>query len=398
MRALEILKGIRIVSFTQFLLGPAGVQYLGDLGADVIKVEPLSGAWERHWSGGEHYLNGWSVFHLLAHRNSRSIAIDLKRSEGQALARKLAAVADVVVQNYRPGVIERLGVGYDEVRKLNPKLIYVSASGYGRGGPYRDLAGQDLLLQALTGLAYITGDGNGPPTAVGCAAVDHHSAALLAMGVLAALVHRLRTGEGQHVEITMVEGALDLQRETVSYHLNGFPVARSHSGLASNYHPAPYGIYRTTDGYIALSVSPLRMLYEATHEERLLPYVAPEEAWCKRDEIHDVVASIIALKSTDAWLDQLRPHGVWVERVNSYTECFDDPGVKHLDPVMEVEVKGAGRVKMLKFPIRFGAGEPAVRHVPPAVGENTAQILKEMGYSDQEIAGLEHDKVITGTT
>lgn len=114
MRALEILKGIRIVSFTQFLLGPAGVQYLGDLGADVIKVEPLSGAWERHWSGGEHYLNGWSVFHLLAHRNSRSIAIDLKRSQGQALARKLAAAADVVVQNYRPGVIERLGVGYDE--------------------------------------------------------------------------------------------------------------------------------------------------------------------------------------------------------------------------------------------------------------------------------------------
>lgn len=394
MGSLNVLKGIRVVSFTQFLLGPAGVQFLGDLGADVIKVEPPTGAWERHWTGGEHYLNGRSVFYLSTHRNTRSIAINLKHSEGQNVARRLGEMADVVVQNFRPGVAERLGVGYEDLRKLNRKLIYVSASGYGSSGPYRDLPGQDLLVQALTGLAFITGRADDAPTAAASPVIDHHGAALLALGVLAALLHRTNTGEGQHVELNMVQAGLNLQMEPIAYHLNGFQISRSESGLATNYHPAPYGIYRTKDGYIALSVSPVQSLYEATMDERLRPLLGSKDGWEKRDEIYKVLAPSIARKTTSEWITQLRAHGVWVEQVESYDDCFDHPAVSALDPVMEVEVPGAGAVRLLKFPIKFSAGETPVRRHPPEIGENTVEILKEAGYPDDEIAKLRTDGTV----
>lgn len=394
MGKLNVLNGVRIISFTQFLLGPAGVQYLADLGADVIKIEPPAGAWERHWTGGEHYLNGVSVFYLLTNRNSRSIAIDLKQPEGQAIARRLAADADVVIQNYRPGVVERLGVGYEELRRENPRLIYVSASGYGDTGPYRDLPGQDLLIQAMTGLAEITGSASGPPTAVGCPVVDHHGAALLAMGVLAALLHRANTGEGQHVRLNMVQAALDLQRETLSYHMNGFPIERSATDAATNYHPAPYGIYRTQDGYLALSASPIRGLYEGTGDERLKAFLAPGDAWEKRAQICAVVAEIMPAKTTAQWVEQLRAHKVWVQRVNSYDQCLKEPAVKALDPVVEITANQAGPVKLLNFPINFSAGEPALRYSPPAVGEHTVEVLREAGYPAAQIDELVGKRVV----
>src|SRR5919197_1507370 len=201
---LAILAGVRVLSFTQFLLGPSGVQFLADLGADVIKVEPPGGRlWERNWSGADVFKNGVSVFFLLAHRNQRSLTLDLKHPDGRAVARRLIERADILVQNFRPGVMARLGLDWETAQSINPRLIYVSASGYGESSPFRDRPGQDLLLQALTGLASISGREGQPPTPVGTAVVDQHGAVLLAFGVLAGLLERGRTGRGLQVELSM---------------------------------------------------------------------------------------------------------------------------------------------------------------------------------------------------
>src|SRR5438093_1005803 len=192
---LAILAGVRVVSFTQFLLGPSGVQFLADLGADVVKVEPPGGRlWERNWSGADLFKNGVSVFFMLAHRNQRSLTLDLKHPEGRAVARRLVERADVLVQNFRPGVMARHGLDWETAKAINPRLIYVSASGYGESSPYRDRPGQDLLMQGLSGLASISGRADQPPTAVGTAVINQHGATLLALGVDRAPRARGRVG------------------------------------------------------------------------------------------------------------------------------------------------------------------------------------------------------------
>jgi crotonobetainyl-CoA:carnitine CoA-transferase CaiB-like acyl-CoA transferase len=385
----KTLSGIKILSLTQFLLGPAGMQYLADLGADVIKVEPPWGAWERTWSGGNHFLNGISPFFLLAHRNVRSITLDLKRPEAQEVAGRLAAGSDVLVQNFRPGVIDRFGLDYESLREINPRLIYASVSGYGEESPVRALPGQDLLIQAMAGLMASTGRTDDPPTPAGAAIVDQHGAALLAMGVLAALLHRERTGEGQKIEVTMVQAALDLQLEPATYYLNGAPLARPRHSIADTFHAAPYGVYRTADGYLALSMSSVSSLSEALGGvPALTPFAAPELATSKREEIAEILIPILRSRPTGEWIATLRERGIWCAPVNDYDQVFAEPAVRYLDPVLEIDHPEAGRVRLLKHPVRYGAGEPTVRHLPPRIGEHTETILREAGYSPAEIERL----------
>lgn len=387
---LGILSGVRVLSFTQFLLGPAAVQYLADMGADVIKIEPpRTGAWERTWSGADAFVNGVSVFYLLSHRNVRSLTLDLKHPEGQAVARRLLMDADVLVQNFRPGVMDRLGLGYEEARRINPTIIYASASGYGDAGPYRDLPGQDLLVQAISGLMSITGRAGEMPVPVGAAVVDQHSAALLAMGILAALLHRERTGEGQKVEITMVQGALDLQMEPLVYYLNGGKMERPREALASTFHPAPYGVYETKDGYIVLSLSPVKAIRDALGgPAELAPYEDPKLAMEKREEIRRALGPFFVTRTTKEALELLQSHGIWSAQVNNYEQVFADPAVCFLEPILNTDHPQAGKVRLLKHPVRYSVGEPEFRRVPPRVGENTDEILRELGYTAEDIARL----------
>jgi crotonobetainyl-CoA:carnitine CoA-transferase CaiB-like acyl-CoA transferase len=383
------LSGIKILSLTQFLLGPAGVQYLADLGADVIKVEPPWGAWERTWSGSNYFLNGVSPFFLLAHRNVRSLTLDLKRPEAQEVARRLANEADVLVQNFRPGVVARFGLDYDTLRRSNPRLIYASVSGYGEESPERALPGQDLLIQAMAGMMAATGRAGEPPTPAGAAIVDQHGAALLAMGILAALFHRERTGEGQKLEITMVQAALDLQLEPVTYHLNGAPLARPRHSIADTFHAAPYGVYQSADGYLALSMTPVGDLAEALGGvPALAPYADPDLAMPQREAIAEILKPILRTKTTADWIATLRERGVWCAPINDYEQVFAEPAVQFLDPVLEVEHPKAGHVRLLKHPIRYGAGEMELRFRPPTVGEHTMDVLREAGYTDADIARL----------
>src|SRR5262249_51985595 len=217
---LDLLQGIRIVSFNHFLLGPMGTQALGDLGADVISVETPQGAWQRGWAGGDVWPDGESALHLCANRNKRSVAIDIKCAEGRDIALRLIDTADVVAENFRPGVMEKLGLGFEALKARKPSLIYASASGYGPDGPYAEKPGQDLLAQALFGMMAITGQAASGPRPAGASVIDHHGAALLAMGILAALVCRQRTGAGWRVDVSLMQSALDLQAESLGAWIN----------------------------------------------------------------------------------------------------------------------------------------------------------------------------------
>lgn len=392
---LKLLEGVRIVAFATFLIGPAAVQYLADMGADVIKVEePSRGPHERHWAGAGTFVNGVSAFFLMSNRNMRSIALDLKSDEGRQAAVELTRDADVVVSNFRPDVMRRFGLDYDTLRAENPDLIYASASGFGTDSPYRDLPGQDLILQSMTGLAAMTGL-EGRPNAAGAAVVDQHSAALLAMGILAALVNRAATGEGQQLETTMVQSALDLQSEAYALHLNGADLHRPRASLATAYHEAPYGFYEVSDGYIALSMSPIAKLSAALGSPpELEPFLDPAIAFTRRDEIAAALAPLLSGYSGTDLLALLRRNDIWCAPVNDYTQALADPIVEWLEPVATFTHPEAGEVSVIKLPLRFGSGEFAVRRPPPALGEHTRELLEELGYEPERIDRLQKKGVI----
>jgi crotonobetainyl-CoA:carnitine CoA-transferase CaiB-like acyl-CoA transferase len=392
---LAVLSGVRILSFTQFLLGPSGVQFLADLGADVVKIEPPGGTlWERNWSGANLYLNGMSGLFLAAHRNQRSLTLDLKKPEGREIAHRMVKDADVLVQNFRPGVMTRLGLDYEQAKALNRRLVYVSASGYGDSSPYRERPGQDLLMQAVTGLASISGRSDQPPTAVGTAVVDQHGASLLALGVLAALLERQRTGQGLHVEVNMLRAALDLQLEIATYVLNGARLEKTPTPLASTFHPPPYGLYATADGWLALSMSPLSALRDALELPALEPYTKERWPYESREAVARLLEPVLCKRTTAEWLEHLVPLGIWAAPVLSLPEALRDPAVVAADAIEEIDHPVAGRVRVLRFPVELSTGRAMVRRPQPTPGQHSEEILKEYGYADAAVRRLREAGVV----
>ncbi len=383
-----MLKGIKVLSFTHFLQGPAAVQYLGDLGADVVKIENPKGAYERHWSGAESYLNGESVFYLLAGRNQRSLSINLRTEEGKEVIEKLVQEADVIIENFRPGVMERLGLGYDDVSKINPKVVYCSCSGFGSSGPYKDRPGQDLLIQAMSGLASLSGRKSDPPTLVGTALVDQHAAVLAVVGILSSLFERTRTGKGKKVESNLLNAALDLQTEPFNYYLNGTELyERSETGISSRFHQAPYGVFQTKDGYICMSLTSTETLAKVFGDDQFLNWNRDDQ-FSKREEINARVAENMLTQTTAYWFDMFDQYEVWYSPINSYEDVVNDPQVKWNKAITSFKHPVAGDVNVLGHPVLYNGEALDVRRVPPQLGEQTDEVLKSLGYSDEAINEL----------
>lgn len=381
-----MLDGIRVISLTHYLQGPSCVQYLADLGADVIKVEKIGGAYERSWSGSESWVGDQSVFFLLAGRNQRSIEIDLRSPEGIEVLWKLIETADVLVENFRPGALARLGLDYEAVKSRNPSIVYCSLSGYGSAGPLSGKAGQDLLIQSISGLAMLTGGQDSPPTPVGSAVVDQHGATLGALGILAALVRRGSTGQGAHVDANLLSAALDLQIEPLNYYLNGSDLyPRSSGSLATRFHQAPYGVYKTQDNWITVSLSAADLLAEVLPAPELSG-LTRDDQFTQRERVSAIVADALLARTTAQWLAIFDAAGVWAVPVRDYAELVDDEQVAANGSILSIEHPTVGNVRLLAHPVKYDGVVPSVTRAPPLSGQHTRELLSEIGYSPAEIA------------
>lgn len=398
-----LLDGVRIVSLCHYLQGPAAAQYLADMGANVIKVEPIGGAYERKWSGARVFVGDISGFYLCANRNKRSVSINLKSEKGREVFLSLVARADVVMENFRPGTLERLGLGPDVLRTARPDIILASATGYGPDGPYSDLPGQDLLIQARTGLISVTA-GQQPgvlPAAAGCAVVDQHGGALFALGILGALFKRQRTGSPTRVESSLFNAGIDLQQEAITNYANGQmtrDVLRRDPHLATWFHEAPYGVYETADGrHVAISLNALDAL-EAALDEAVgaAPAgvsAAPLDPFIGRDLLAARLAQRIAELDLQTVVAALSARRLWHAPVTNYTELLTDPQARHNRVFERLRLNGADAV-LVNHPNRYDGAVPGVRHVATTAGADTGAVLAEHGFDRAEIEALVESGVV----
>ncbi len=390
-----MLGNMRVVSFCHYLQGPAATQYLADMGADVVKVEPPKGAFERHWSGANTYVGDVSAFYLCANRNKRSLAIDLKHPQAREVVYRLIEGADVVVENFRPGVLERLGFGYAEIRARKPDIIYASSTGFGSSGPEVAKPGQDLLIQARSGLIGVTGHPEERPTPVGCAAADQHGGALLAMGIVAAYVKKLATGAGTRVEASLFNAGIDLQTEPLTLYLcqQAPPEAFDRNrNLATWFHGAPYGVYRMADCFVALSMNDLGELAEALDSEslRALKDIDPYE---ERERYVPILAEELEPRRFEEVVEAFDAHAIWYARVQDYEDLKRDPQAIHNQVFREVPV-GNQTATLVNHPLRYDGEIPRLNHLAVEAGEDGRDILADLGYAPGEIETLIDDKVI----
>ena len=377
------LEGILVVDFSQFLSGPLCALRLADLGARVIKIErPGTGDLCRTLYLSDTDIGGAnSLFHAI-NRNKESFTADLRDPGDRAMLTQLVTKADVVMQNFRPGVIERQGFGYEDVKALNPGVVYGSISGYGEEGPWVDLPGQDLLAQSRSGLLWLTGSRDDPPMPMGLAVADMMAGNALAQGILAALVRKARTGQGGKVETSLIEALLDFQFEVLTTYLNDgnrVPQRAAVNG-AHAYLGAPYGVYQTRDGWLALAMTPslerLAGLMGISGLERF--YGDASAAMTERDTIKARIAEAVKLKTTADWLAILQPADIWCAEVLDWPALFQSEAFHRLGMVQRITGPEAA-LDTLRGPIRLDGAALYHDRAAPALGEGRDRIIREFG-------------------
>lgn len=392
---MSVLNGYRVLDLSVAMAGPLAAMRLGDHGADVIKVEPVTGEWQRHTAAGGAVGNEINASFLALNRNKRSLAVDLKSTDGRDLVHALAKDADVFLQNYRPGVAARLGVDYDTIKVINPNIVYVSISGYGETGPYVDRPGQDVLLQAMSGALYSTGGEGETPRPAPFFLADAITAYSAFEGALAALLHRERTGEGQLVQVNMLDALIAMQMQELSVRtVGGIRQQPSSQIHAHSYIRAPYGIFPTKDGAVALAFADLAVLGEIFDDDQLAAWDAEADGFTRRDEISRRVTRHLRQDTTERWLARLSERGVWVGPVYSYDDLLQDPQVAHNESFVSYTHPTEGSVRTPGFAFRLSQTPAAVDRPAPTVGEHTIGILGSLGLSDERIDDLLARKVV----
>lgn len=394
------LAGIHVLDLGRHLAGPTAAMWLGDLGADVIKIENPDKGEDARASGPPFY-NGESAFFLAANRNKRSLAMDVKTPEGQEIFRTLAATSDVVIENFRPGVMEALNIGYDRVAEQNPGIIYCSISGFGADGPFADRPGLDQIIQGFSGLQSVTGFEGGEPVRVGVPIADLLTGLFGAYGVLAALQSRNVTGRGQRVNTSLLESMVGMLGFQATRYLNGGDVPPP----AGNHHPinAPYGVFRTQDGYVTIG---------ATGDKRWpkLCQVIGAPEWLEderfktnggrhanRLELAEMISEKLQAKTSDEWVDILNDNSIPCGPIYRVDQALEHPQVRHREMVVDLEHATAGAIRLLGLPVKLSETPGEVRLAPPVLGQHTATILRDAGLEDDAIAALAERGVIRVT-
>jgi crotonobetainyl-CoA:carnitine CoA-transferase CaiB-like acyl-CoA transferase len=383
------LKGLRVLDVTQVMAGPYCAMVLADLGADVIKIEPPTGDSTRQMPGA---VGADSPSFNAVNRGKRSVVINLKTAGGRDLFTRLARTTDILIENYRPGVMAALGLGYDALAAPNPRLIYASISGYGQTGPERSKGGFDLIAQGVSGIMSVTGEPGGPPVKAGVPLTDLGAGLFALVGILAALDHRHRTGEGQRVDTSLVDAGVALSVWEATEYFSGIGVPAA-LGSAHRMN-APYQAIRCADGYITLGAANERLF-------RRLCEVLGHAEWSGMPEFADNasrvthrvalaarIESITSLQPRSHWLTVLEANDIPCGPINDYAQVFADPQVQAREMVVETEHPTLGHLRTLGSPIKLSATPPDVSRRAPMLGEHTDEVLAAAGLSESEIAAL----------
>ena len=384
---MSILTGIRVADFTRVVSGPFATMLLGDLGADVFKIErPGVGDDTRGW--GPPFVGSESTYFFSVNRNKKSVTFDLQTDEGRALARRLCLACDVVVENFRPGFMDRIGLGYDALRAGRPDLIYCAISGFGQTGPYRDRAGYDVPIQAMGGLMSITGEADRPPVKTGVALVDIIAAQYSFSGILAALFHRVRTGEGQRIDVSLFSAELAALINIASAYLvaGETPVRRgtAHASIV------PYQVFGASDGYVMVGAANDKLFAAFAAEAGRPEWAADPRFQTNADRVRNretllpLIDEVLHTDTAANWVERLQRVGVAVAPVNDIAQAFADPQVVHSGQVTTIAHPTAGDLPLVGPAALYSQTPAAVRLPPPLLGEHTAEVMAWLAAEDDD--------------
>ena len=381
---MNLLQDIIVVDLSQFLSGPSAGLRLADMGARVIKIErPGIGDICRQLYVSDTRIAGEStIFHAI-NRNKQSYMADLKSGEDLEKVKKLIRHADVVLHNFRPGVMERIGLDYETVKAIKPDIVYGEVSGYGSEGPWKDLPGQDLLVQALSGLTWLSNNRDARPTPMGVSVVDILAGTYLTQGILAALYRRGVTGQSALVQISMMEAVLDFQFEVLTCHFNDGRQLPERSSVSNGnaYIPAPYGIYKTREGYLSLAMGDILKLAQLLDCKPLEAYPDKAEWFDRRDEIKGILAGHLATRGADEWLSVLVPADIWCAKVMDYNDLMQQIGYKVLNMELKVRTSNGLSIRTTRCPIRVDGAISLPEMGAPLLGEHNELIDVQFGLS-----------------